>query len=164
MSARDRDPEEFRKALTNPAGDYLADPYRTLLAQLAGCSERRARFVHEYVECRSGTLAARRAGYSAKSAAKIASELLQVPAVRIAIDAGIAHANAWTGQIWREVRAEIEAQYAARKARARGRVSRAERLVRGDDYMPVVRYSGKVVKPRVKKSKKSTKRPSTTTP
>jgi phage terminase small subunit len=56
----------------------------------AALSARAARFVEEYLKDLNATAAARRAGYSAKTAGQIAEKLLKDPRIKTAISAALA--------------------------------------------------------------------------
>jgi len=73
-------------------------PKSTTGAQrMPGLSDKRTAFVQQYLIDLNGTASALRAGYSQKSAKKIAAELLADPKVRAAIDAAIAARAERTG-------------------------------------------------------------------
>jgi phage terminase small subunit len=79
---------------------------------------REARFVPQYLIDLNGAAAAVRAGYSERSAKKIASELLQRPVVRAAVEAGLAKQQAKVLMSADEVALGI--QRVGLKAEARG--------------------------------------------
>lgn len=62
-----------------------------MVAQVIALTPRQQRFVEEYIVCGSGAEAARRAGYSERTARQIAAENLSKPDIQAAIEAARAH-------------------------------------------------------------------------
>ena len=69
-----------------------------------GLTDRKKRFVEEYLVDMNGAEAARRAGYSEKGASQAAYRLLHEPAVQAALveaRAGVSARSMWYGRWWR---------------------------------------------------------------
>jgi phage terminase small subunit len=92
---------------------------KVAVSETKGLTGRQVRFIEEYLQCLNATQAARKAGYSERSAAAQGAELLKNPKVRAALDRAIENrairvgvkADDVLGELLRLARVDIAGAY-----------------------------------------------------